>query len=99
MDFETYLHNLQAALFQKMNVHEWTIFDLSIQCDLSYKAIYNIVTLSVSDVKFSTFIKICQNLEIPLSEVLQISNDEIASGEICKGYLVCGKNRYALKKL
>lgn len=99
MNFETYLHNLQTALFQKMNVHEWTIFDLSVQCDLSYKAIYNIITLSVSDVKFSTFIKICQNLEIPLSEVLMISDHEIANNEITKGYLVCGKNRYSLKKL
>lgn len=99
MEFGTYLCNLRDTLFKKMNLNDWSIFDLAIQCDLSYKATYNIINLTVSDIKFSTFIKICENLEIPLSEVLNISDDEIADKEICKGYFVCGKNRYTIKKI
>lgn len=97
MDSDTYLCNLQTELFRKMNQCGWSVVELAIQCDLSYKTIYNIVTHAVSDIKLSTFVKICNNLDIPLSSVLMISDAELASQKIRESYLVCGGKKYVLK--
>ena len=55
----------------------WSVAQLSIQCDLSYKAMYNIINEETEDMRLSTFVRICDNVGISLVKVLEISNSEI----------------------
>ena len=77
----------------------WNVAQLSIQCDLSYKAMYNIINKEPEDMRLSTFVRICDNVGISLVKVLEISNSEIVSDEISKAIVTCGGNRYILKRI
>lgn len=77
----------------------WSIAQLSIQCDLSYKAMYNIINEETEDMRLSTFVRICDNIGISLVKVLEISNSEILADELSKALVTCGGNRYILKQL
>lgn len=77
----------------------WSIAQLSVQCDLSYKAMYNIINEETEDMRLSTFIRICENISISLVKVLEISNSEILADELSKALVTCGGNRYILKRI
>ena len=77
----------------------WSIAQLSIQCDLSYKAMYNIINEETEDMRLSTFVRICDNVGISLVKVLEISNSEIVSDEISKAIVTCGGNQYLFKQI
>lgn len=77
----------------------WSVAQFSIQCDLSYKAMYNIINEEPEDMRLSTFVRICDNVGISLVKVLEISNSEIIDDGLSKALVTCGGNRYILKRI
>ena len=93
------ISNLKSELCREMLLKGWSIAQLSIQCDLSYKAMYNIINEETEDKRLSTYVRICDNVGISLVKVLEISNSEIVSDEISKAIVTCGGNQYLLKQI
>ena len=93
------ISNLKSELCREMLLKGWSIAQLSIQCDLSYKAMYNIINEEPEDMRLSTFVRICDNVGISLVKVLEISNSEIIDDGLSKALVTCGGNRYILKRI
>lgn len=93
------ISNLKSELCREMLLKGWSVAQLSIQCDLSYKAMYNIINKETEDMRLSTFVRICDNVGISLVKVLEISNSEIIDDGLSKALITCGGNRYILKRI
>jgi putative transcriptional regulator len=68
--------NLKNILEQK----EKSIYWLAIQCEVTYKTMFNLVNNKTTSVKFFILERICNALEVTPNEifVFKISNDEEA---------------------
>ena len=68
----------------------WSVAQLSIQCDLSYKAMYNIINEEPEDMRLSTVVRICDNVGISRVKARDISNSEIIDDGLSKALGTCG---------
>lgn len=68
-----YLKNLSDAIMQEIEKKGCSISDFAEKCDVSYRQLSSIKNCQVDDIKFSTFVKICEKLENGYLEVLRLS--------------------------
>lgn len=94
-----YLSRLSNELVKKMNQNNWSIMQLSMICNISYHGMYNIVNEKVSDINFSTFIKICENTHISYADIFDIDDNELLEREMRKFNLTNGKMKFVLQKV
>lgn len=95
---EKYLLNFRNSLIKKMNENNWSITQLAIICDCSYHGMCNIVNGNVNDINFSTFIKICENANIPYEDIFEIESSNSLEKELQKFYVTNGKTKFRLHK-
>lgn len=96
---ERYLSKFRKNLIKKMNENNWNITQLAIICDCSYHGMCNIVNGNVSDINFSTFVKICENAHISYADIFDINDNELLEREMRKFNLTNGKLKFVLQKV
>ena len=95
---ERYLSKFRKNLIKKMNENNWNITQLAIICDCSYHGMCNIVNGNVSDINFSTFVKICENTHISYADIFDIDDTELLECAMKKFCITDGKMRFKLQK-
>ncbi len=95
---ERYLSRLSSELIKKMDENRWSIAQLSAMCHVSYHGMCNIVNGNVSDINFSTFVKICENTHISYADIFDIDDTELLECAMKKFCITDGKMRFKLQK-
>ena len=96
---ERYLSRLSSELIKKMDENRWSIAQLSAMCHISYHGMCNIVNGNVSDINFSTFVKICENTHISYADIFDIDDTELLEREMRKFNLTNRKMKFVLQKV
>lgn len=72
-----YLDALSKRLYEIANKNDWSLTKLSLETDVSYRELYAIMNREKGDIRFSTLVKISQNLNEPLANLIGIGMNPI----------------------
>ena len=93
------IENLVTQLLPLMDKKQWSTADLSARCDMSYHAMYNIISHKTEDMLLSTLLRILEGTEISILLVFGIpERSETAEKEMLQLFLLVEKCYYILKK-
>lgn len=93
------IENLVAQLLPLMDKKQWSIADLSARCDMSYHAMYNIISHKTEDMLLSTLLRILEGTDISVLLVFGIpERSETAEKEMLQLFLLVEQCYYILKK-
>lgn len=73
-----------------------TIEEFSIICDISSREISNIKNRTAKDIKFNTFVKLCENAGISYIDIFGYNDRELVDREIQKFILTDGEQKYSI---
>ena len=93
------MDNLSSILLKEMEEKKITLEQLSIICDISCRQISNIINRKSFDIKISTLIKICTNMNISISDVFCVEKEfeeTVVRKVITRFFVTDGKNKYKI---
>lgn len=71
------LNAVSRRLYEIANENDWSLGKLAIQCGVSYKELYYIMYSKRDNITLSTLVKISQNLNEPLANLIGIGMNPI----------------------
>ncbi len=93
------ISNLKTELIHTMAKKRCSIVSMSVQCDMSYKALYNIINARTADMRLSTFLRICENINASLVSVFGVSDSSLLDDALSKAVFTIGSHKYILKRI
>lgn len=85
MNTNEYLDALSERLFEIVSEKDWSLTRLSLETGISYRELYAIIYGKKGDIRLSTLVKISQNLNEPIPNLLGITKNPFE--EYMKGLL------------
>lgn len=91
------MRNLSNVIMQEISRQGCTIAEFAEECDVSCRQLNDIKNRKTNDIKFSTLVKICENVENGYADVFEVECTK--EFDIEKFVLTNGREKYVLKKI
>ena len=65
------IDNLKENLLHIMEVKDYTVFEMSVQCDISMRELQKIIGRNCKGIHLSTLERISKSLEMPISDLIE----------------------------